>query len=119
MGLEPTHLAAADFESAASTDSAIPARDAHYPRSGRNPASCGRPDPAPLDTMPLTLNDFDYTLPAELIAQSPLAERSASRLLIVTPNSGEAPVLADAVFTDLADLVQPGDLFRQAIGLLR
>ena len=61
--------------------------------------------------MPLTLNDFDYTLPAELIAQSPLAERSASRLLIVTPNSGEAPVLADAVFTDLADLVQPGDLF--------
>lgn len=61
--------------------------------------------------MPLTLNDFDYTLPAELIAQSPLAERSASRLLIVTPNSGEAPVLADAVFTDLPDLVQPGDLF--------
>src|SRR5690606_12573703 len=34
-----------------------------------------------------------------------------SRLLIVTPNSGEAPVLADAVFTDLSDLVQPGDLF--------
>ena len=61
--------------------------------------------------MPLTLNDFDYTLPAGLIAQAPLAERSASRLLIVTPNSGEAPVLADAVFTDLADLVQPGDLF--------
>ena len=32
------------------------------------------PDLAPLDTMPLTLNDFDYTLPAELIAQSPTAQ---------------------------------------------
>ena len=61
--------------------------------------------------MPLTLNDFDYTLPAELIAQAPLAERSASRLLVVSPAAGEAPVLADAVFTDLPDLVQPGDLF--------
>ena len=37
--------------------------------------------------MPLTLNDFDYTLPAELIAQAPLAERSASRLLVVSPNA--------------------------------
>ena len=61
--------------------------------------------------MPLTLNDFDYTLPAELIAQAPLAERSASRLLVVSPAAGEGPVLADAVFTDLPDLVQPGDLF--------
>ena len=61
--------------------------------------------------MPLTLNDFDYTLPAGLIAQAPLAERSASRLLVVSPAAGEGPVLADAVFTDLPDLVQPGDLF--------
>ena len=61
--------------------------------------------------MPLTLNDFDYTLPAELIAQAPLAERSASRLLVVTPNADGAPVLADAAFSDLPDLVQPGDLF--------
>jgi S-adenosylmethionine:tRNA ribosyltransferase-isomerase len=60
--------------------------------------------------MPLTLNDFDYTLPAELIAQSPLAERSASRLLVVTPAAGEPPVMADAVFTNLPDLVQAGDL---------
>ncbi len=60
--------------------------------------------------MPLTLNDFDYTLPAELIAQTPLAERSSSRLLVVTPRAGEAPVLADTTFSDLADLVRPGDL---------
>ena len=62
--------------------------------------------------MPLTLNDFDYTLPAELIAQAPLAERSASRLLVVSPNADGAPMLADAAFTDLpehwaVDLVGP------------
>ena len=31
--------------------------------------------------MPLTLDDFDYQLPDELIARYPLAVRSASRLL--------------------------------------
>ncbi|HAF54601.1 MAG TPA: tRNA preQ1(34) S-adenosylmethionine ribosyltransferase-isomerase QueA [Thauera sp.] len=61
--------------------------------------------------MPLTLSDFDYTLPAELIAQSPLSERSASRLLVVTPGEHGTPVMADAVFADLPDLVRPGDLF--------
>jgi S-adenosylmethionine:tRNA ribosyltransferase-isomerase len=55
--------------------------------------------------MPLTLNDFDYPLPPELIAQEPLAERSASRLLVV---DGDA--LADRRFTDLPALVSPGDL---------
>ncbi|PKO55855.1 MAG: tRNA preQ1(34) S-adenosylmethionine ribosyltransferase-isomerase QueA, partial [Betaproteobacteria bacterium HGW-Betaproteobacteria-19] len=54
--------------------------------------------------MPLTLNDFDYELPPELIAQAPLAERSASRLLIV----GEA--LDDRQFSDLPDYIRPGDL---------
>ncbi len=61
--------------------------------------------------MPLTLAEFDYALPAELIAQAPLAERSASRLLVLSPTPGEAPQIADAVFTELADLVRPGDLF--------
>ncbi|TGR73274.1 tRNA preQ1(34) S-adenosylmethionine ribosyltransferase-isomerase QueA, partial [Mesorhizobium sp. M1C.F.Ca.ET.189.01.1.1] len=37
-------------------------------------------------------SDFHYDLPAELIAQPPLAERSASRLLLVPP--------APAAFTD-------------------
>jgi S-adenosylmethionine:tRNA ribosyltransferase-isomerase len=55
--------------------------------------------------MPLTLNDFDYSLPPELIAQEPLAERSASRLLVV---DGDA--LADRRFTDLPALVRAGDL---------
>ncbi|MHB8787052.1 MAG: tRNA preQ1(34) S-adenosylmethionine ribosyltransferase-isomerase QueA [Thauera sp.] len=60
--------------------------------------------------MSLTLDDFDYTLPAELIAQAPLPERSASRLLVTTPSAGSAPVLADATFCDLPDLIGPGDL---------
>ncbi len=52
-----------------------------------------------------TLADFDFTLPPELIAQHPAAERSASRLL---DGRGSAPV--DRVFRELPALLQPGDL---------
>src|SRR5512142_2108220 len=52
-----------------------------------------------------TLADFDFELPPALIAQSPLAERSASRLL---DGRGELPV--DRVFRDLPALLAPGDL---------
>ena len=51
--------------------------------------------------------DFDYDLPEELIAQSPLAERADSRLLIVPPDNG---VLVDSTFSGLADRLLPGDL---------
>jgi len=53
----------------------------------------------------LTLADFDFALPAGLIAQHPAAERSASRLL---DGRGETPV--DRVFRDLPALLNPGDL---------
>ncbi len=52
-----------------------------------------------------TLADFDFELPAELIAQHPAAERSASRLLDA---SGLVPV--DRVFRELPALLEPGDL---------
>ncbi|GIZ52951.1 tRNA preQ1(34) S-adenosylmethionine ribosyltransferase-isomerase QueA [Noviherbaspirillum aridicola] len=52
-----------------------------------------------------TLSDFDFDLPPELIAQTPLAERSASRLLHV---DGMTP--RDRAFGDIVDLLQPGDL---------
>ena len=52
-----------------------------------------------------SLSDFDYALPSELIAQYPLAERSASRLL-----DGRNEVAADRTFSDLSLLLQPGDL---------
>ena len=55
--------------------------------------------------MPYTLDDFDYPLPPECIAQAPLAERSASRLLVL---AGDAR--ADRSFVDLPTLLMPGDL---------
>ncbi|MCW5579640.1 MAG: S-adenosylmethionine:tRNA ribosyltransferase-isomerase, partial [Dokdonella sp.] len=51
--------------------------------------------------------DFHYDLPPELIAQVPLAQRSASRLLLADARSG---TLADRGITDLPALLQPGDL---------
>ena len=56
-------------------------------------------------TRAFTLSDFDFTLPPELIAQHPAAERSASRLL-----DGRAALPADRRFTDLPGLLLPGDL---------
>ena len=53
----------------------------------------------------LTLADFDFQLPTELIAQHPLPERSASRLLHVT-----ADALLDRRFGDIAGLLGPDDL---------
>ena len=50
--------------------------------------------------------DFDYPLPAERIAQEPLAERDASRLLHVLPGGG----LEDREFRELPALLRPGDL---------
>lgn len=49
---------------------------------------------------------FDYPLPPERIAQTPLPERDASRLLHVRPDGG----IDDHVFTDLPGLLRPGDL---------
>lgn len=53
------------------------------------------------------LSDFDYELPAELIAQHPAAERSASRLLHVDGRSG---AISDRGFRDIVALLEPGDL---------
>ena len=50
--------------------------------------------------------DFDYPLPAERIAQEPLAERDASRLLHVVSDGG----LEDREFRELPALLRPGDL---------
>ena len=53
----------------------------------------------------LTLDDFDFDLPPELIAQHPAPERTASRLLHV-----DGGALRDRRFADLPDLIAPGDL---------
>ncbi len=51
--------------------------------------------------------DFNYELPAHLIAQHPLPERTASRLLCLEGDSG---ALAHRHFVDLPGLLAPGDL---------
>lgn len=51
--------------------------------------------------------DFRYELPEELIAQCPLAERSASRLLVLDP---AAPNFRDSMIRELPELLRPGDL---------
>jgi S-adenosylmethionine:tRNA ribosyltransferase-isomerase len=55
----------------------------------------------------MQLSDFDYELPQELIAQAPLADRAASRLLALDGPSGE---IGDRAFADLPQLLRPGDL---------
>ena len=53
----------------------------------------------------LHTSDFDFELPAELIASHPLAQRDASRMLVV---SGEN--LADKHIRDFLDYIRPGDV---------
>ncbi|MBI5862294.1 MAG: tRNA preQ1(34) S-adenosylmethionine ribosyltransferase-isomerase QueA [Rhodocyclales bacterium] len=55
--------------------------------------------------MSFTLADFDYDLPPELIAQAPLPQRSASRLLVVGGQD-----CSDSFMTDLPLHLRPGDL---------
>ena len=51
-------------------------------------------------------SDFYYDLPPELIAQTPLERRDASRLLCLDRNSGE---MEHRFFYDLPELLRPGD----------
>ena len=58
----------------------------------------------------MQLSDFNYELPAELIAQHPLANRTDSRLLEVRADGLNHVQLVDRQFKDILSLVQPGDL---------
>jgi S-adenosylmethionine:tRNA ribosyltransferase-isomerase len=60
----------------------------------------------------LKKSDFHYELPPELIAQAPLPERSASRLLVVPPDGTAASGwrFGDRAFRDLPDVLRAGDL---------
>ena len=50
--------------------------------------------------------DFDFHLPEELIAQTPLEKRDASKLLIVNRETGE---MQDKHFHSIIDMLEPGD----------
>ncbi|MDI5847778.1 tRNA preQ1(34) S-adenosylmethionine ribosyltransferase-isomerase QueA [Shewanella xiamenensis] len=55
----------------------------------------------------MRVTDFSFDLPDELIARYPMAQRTASRLLTLDGNTG---TLADKQFTDLLEMINPGDL---------
>jgi len=55
----------------------------------------------------LKTKDFDYELPEELIAQTPLRERDASRLMTLSKTTGE---IAHRHFHELPGLLRPGDV---------
>jgi S-adenosylmethionine:tRNA ribosyltransferase-isomerase len=58
-------------------------------------------------TTGLRVDDFDFELPPELIAQQPSVERGQSRMLVMDRMTG---ALRDASFSDLPSLLAPGDL---------
>ncbi|MCI9110803.1 MAG: tRNA preQ1(34) S-adenosylmethionine ribosyltransferase-isomerase QueA [Bacilli bacterium] len=54
----------------------------------------------------MSTDDFDFYLPEELIAQTPLKKRDTSRLLVLDKESGE---ILHRQFTDILDYINPGD----------
>ncbi|WP_342562554.1 tRNA preQ1(34) S-adenosylmethionine ribosyltransferase-isomerase QueA [Paenibacillus sp. FSL R7-0345] len=54
----------------------------------------------------MNVEDYDFHLPEELIAQTPLLDRSASRLLMVNKENGQ---IQHRHFTDILEQFQPGD----------
>ena len=54
----------------------------------------------------MKLEDFDFDLPEELIAQEPIKERSKSRLLVLNKISGN---IEHKTFEDVIDYMEPRD----------
>ncbi len=59
-----------------------------------------------MDMETMNVKDFYFDLPQELIAQDPLDDRSASRLLVVDKHTGE---IEHRVFRDIVEYLRPGD----------
>lgn len=55
----------------------------------------------------MNLSDFDYNLPEELIAQTPLNKRDQSKLLVLDKNNGD---IKHAKFYDILDMLHIGDV---------
>lgn len=59
------------------------------------------------ESQQLRLSDFDYNLPSELIAQTPLAKRDESKLLILNKKN---QTMVDKHFYDIIEYLRPGDV---------
>ena len=55
----------------------------------------------------MNVTDFDYNLPEELIAQTPLKKRDSSRLLVLDKNNGE---IKHETFSNIIDYLEKGDV---------
>ncbi len=55
----------------------------------------------------MNLSEFDYNLPAELIAQTPLKKRDESKLMILDKQNGD---IKHQTFKDIIDYLNPGDV---------
>lgn len=51
-------------------------------------------------------SDFNFDLPQELIAQTPIEDRSASRLMVLDKETGE---IEHKIFRDIKEYLKPGD----------
>ena len=101
-----------DFESRASTNSAIPAKFfLFFFRRGiitENPGRGNRTAIPPTSIIrAMKIQDFDFDLPPELIAQFPAEKRGNSRMLHLDAVSG---ALQDRMFADLPLYLRPGDV---------
>ena len=54
----------------------------------------------------MNLEEFDYELPQELIAQTPLEKRDEARLMVLNRKTGE---ITHQVFHNVIDYMEPGD----------
>lgn len=54
----------------------------------------------------MTVEEFDYDLPEELIAQTPLKKRDESRLMVLDKKTGE---IEHRHFRDIISYLEPGD----------
>ena len=54
----------------------------------------------------MKLSEFDYYLPEELIAQTPINKRDESRLMVLDKNTGK---IEHKIFKDIINYLEPGD----------
>jgi len=55
----------------------------------------------------MKVEEFDYHLPEELIAQKPLPERDESRLMVLNP---QQDTIKENIFKNLKEYLEPGDM---------
>ena len=105
----PTQLPEPDFESGASTSSAIPAHQGEqvYVKSALCKTFIHRLNNVSDNIPDMKRSEFTYFLPEHLIAQYPAQNREDSRLLCLDRASGAC---FDRVFHQVPDLFRPGDL---------